>query len=122
MMSGLDLERAYVATGGIGVGPRALDLAVGRAKERKQFGQPIGNFQLIQDKLARSYTSLEAARLLVYKALDACQQLEAGGAGRGDIHKLTTAAYMASTDAVKLCWTRRYPQTNYGCLHGLHRR
>lgn len=62
-----------------------------------------GNFQLIQDKLARMYTSLTAAQLLVYKALAACTAVEAGQAGRGEIHKLSSAAYMAATDAVKVC-------------------
>jgi len=103
MMSGLDIERAWVAVGSTGVAERALDLALVWARERKQFQQPIGNFQLIQDKLARMYTSLASAQLLVYKTLAACQLLEAGGAGHGEIHKLSASAYMASTDAVKVC-------------------
>ena len=103
MMSGLDLERAWVAVGCTGVAERALDLAIEWAKERKQFQQPIGNFQLIQDKLARMYTSLTSAQLLVYKALAACNEVEAGEAGRGEIHKITTASYMAATEAVKVC-------------------
>ena len=51
MMSGLDLERAWVAAGSLGVAARALDLAVEQARQREQFQQPIGNFQLIQDKV-----------------------------------------------------------------------
>ena len=58
---------------------------------------------MIQDKLARMHTSLAAAQLLSYKALAACQEVEAGQAGRGEIHKLTAAAYIATTDAAKLC-------------------
>ena len=103
MMSGLDLERAWVAVGCTGVAERALDLALAWSKERKQFGEPIANFQLIQDKLARMYTSLSAAQLLVYKALAMCDAVESGGAGRGEIHLVSTAAYMAATEAVKLC-------------------
>jgi isovaleryl-CoA dehydrogenase len=103
MMSGLDLERAFVSTGATGVAERALDLALEWSRERRQFGKPIGSFQLIQEKLARMYASLSSAQLLVYKALAACDQVEAGGAGRGEIHKLTAAAYMAATEAVKVC-------------------
>jgi len=103
MMSGLDLERAWVAVGCTGVAERALDLALDWARERKQFQQPIGNFQLIQDKLARMYTSLTSAQLLVYKALAACTEVPAGEAGRGEIHKITTASYMAATEACKVC-------------------
>ena len=82
---------------------RAMDLAVEQARNRVQFDQPIGNFQLIQDKLARMYTRLSAAQLLCYKALAACDAVEAGGAGRGEIHLLSTSAYIAATDAVKVC-------------------
>lgn len=103
MMSGLDLERAWVAVGCTGVAERALDLSIEWAKQREQFGQPIGNFQLIQDKLARMYERLASAQLLVYKALAACEEVEAGGAGRGEIHLVSTAAYMAATEAVKVC-------------------
>jgi isovaleryl-CoA dehydrogenase len=103
MMSGLDLERAWVAVGSTGVAERALDLALAWSKERKQFQQPIANFQLIQDKLARMYTSLTSAQLLVYKALEACNYVGRGEAGRGEIHKLSASAFMASTDAVKVC-------------------
>lgn len=103
MMSGLDLERAWVSLGAIAIGERALDLAVGYARERKQFGKPLGAFQLVQAKLASMYTQLEAARGLVYRALDACSAVEAGGAGRGDIHKLCAAAFLASAEASSLC-------------------
>ena len=92
MMSGLDLERAWVSVGCTGTAERAIDLAVGWAQQRVQFGKPIGSFQLIQDKLARMYTAHASSQLLVYKALAACEAVEAGGAGRGEIHKLTTAA------------------------------
>ena len=69
MMSGLDLERSWVAAGSIGIAERALDLSVDWARQRTQFDQPIGNFQLIQDKLARMYSSLSSAQLLTRKAL-----------------------------------------------------
>ena len=103
MMSGLDLERAWVSVGATGAAARALDLAVDYAKQREQFGKPIASFQLIQDKLARMYTALEAARGLVFKALDACQGVEAGQAGRGQIHALCAAAFLNSAEACTLC-------------------
>ena len=103
MMSGLDLERAWVSVGATGAAQRALDLALEYAQHRRQFDQPIASFQLIQDKLARMYTALEAARGLVYRALDACQRVEAGQAGRGEIHALCAAAFLNSAEACTLC-------------------
>lgn len=103
MMSGLDLERAWVSVGATGAAARALELALDYAKQREQFGKPIASFQMIQDKLARMYTALEAARGLVFKALDACQRVEAGQAGRGEIHALCAAAFLNSAEACTLC-------------------
>ena len=68
MMRGLDVERATLSGISVGLGQAALDHAVAYAKERKQFGRPIGDFQLVQKMLADMYTEVEAARLLVYKA------------------------------------------------------
>jgi isovaleryl-CoA dehydrogenase len=67
MMSGLDIERAFLSGESLGIAERALELSVEYAKERKQFGQPIGNFQLIQGKLADMYVMVESARWLVYR-------------------------------------------------------
>jgi len=67
MMSGLDSERAFLAGEPLGIAQAALDHAVRYAKERKQFGRPIGDFQLVQGKLADMYTQLEAARWLTYR-------------------------------------------------------
>jgi isovaleryl-CoA dehydrogenase len=66
-MSGLDTERAFLAAEPLGIAQAALDAAIGYARERKQFGKPIGSFQLIQGKIADMYTQLEAARWLVYR-------------------------------------------------------
>ncbi len=66
-MSGLDTERAFLAAEPLGIAQAALDAAIGYAKERRQFGQPIGSFQLVQGKIADMYTQLEAARWLVYR-------------------------------------------------------
>ncbi len=74
LMSGLDYERAVLAAGPVGIMQAVLDNVVPYVHERKQFGQPIGEFQLIQAKLADLYTTLQAARSFLYtvgKNLDA---------------------------------------------------
>jgi isovaleryl-CoA dehydrogenase len=93
MMSGLDIERATVAPLSLGTAQRALDLSIDYAKTRRQFGQPIANFQLIQAKLAEMYMRLEAARNLTYRTLAACDAADdLSEAGRGEIHLLSAAA------------------------------
>jgi isovaleryl-CoA dehydrogenase len=92
VMSGLDIERAFLALGTVGECQRCLDLAVEHAATRKQFGQTIGNFQMVQSHLAEMYVEIEASRQLCYKVLWACNDLEKGGGGRGDIHLQTAAA------------------------------
>ena len=67
MMSGLDLERAFLAGEQLGLAERALELSVDYARQRRQFGQPIGAFQLIQGKIADMYATVEAMRWLVYR-------------------------------------------------------
>ncbi|MHB1666846.1 MAG: isovaleryl-CoA dehydrogenase [Thiomonas sp.] len=74
LMSGLDYERAVLAGGPVGIMQAVMDNVVPYAHERKQFGQAIGEFQLIQAKLADLYTTLQAGRSLLYmvgKNLDA---------------------------------------------------
>ncbi len=74
LMSGLDFERVVLAGGPLGLAAAALDLALPYARERHQFGQPIGSFQLIQAKLADLYTALNASRGYVYAAARACDE------------------------------------------------
>ncbi len=74
MMSGLNVERAVLAAIPVGILAECLDRSVAYAREREQFGQRIGRFELIQEKLANMYTDLEAARLLLYSALDAVER------------------------------------------------
>jgi isovaleryl-CoA dehydrogenase len=74
LMSGLDYERAVLAAGPIGIMQAALDVVVPYVHERKQFGQPIGEFQLIQGKLADMYTTLNACRAYVYAVARACDR------------------------------------------------
>ena len=92
VMSGLDLERALIAPICVGMSERALELSIDYARERKQFGRPIASFQMIQAKLADMYTALESMRMLAYATVARCNELERGGGGRGDIHKLTAAS------------------------------
>ncbi|MCP2775234.1 acyl-CoA dehydrogenase family protein, partial [Salmonella enterica] len=60
VMSGLDLERAIVALINVGMAERALELSIDYAKTRQQFGRRIGDFQMVQAKLADMYTQIEA--------------------------------------------------------------
>ena len=74
LMSGLDYERAVLAAGPLGIMQACLDLVVPYVHERRQFGQAIGEFQLIQAKLADMYTSLSACRAYVYAVARACDR------------------------------------------------
>jgi isovaleryl-CoA dehydrogenase len=74
LMSGLDYERAVLAAGPLGIMQSCLDVAIPYVHERKQFGQPIGEFQLIQGKLADMYTQLHAAKAYVYAVARACDK------------------------------------------------
>ena len=84
LMSGLDYERAVLAGGPLGLMAAALDVALPYVHERKQFGQPIGTFQLMQAKIADMYASLNAARAYVYAVGRACDagSLHASGCRR----------------------------------------
>jgi isovaleryl-CoA dehydrogenase len=99
VMSGLDLERAIVAMINVGMAERAFALALDYATTRKQFGEKIGNFQLIQGKLADMYVQVETARTYCYSVLAACNDLAQGEGGRGDIHKRTAAAILYAAEA-----------------------
>ncbi|MGD1878482.1 MAG: isovaleryl-CoA dehydrogenase [Kiloniellaceae bacterium] len=76
LMSGLDYERVVLAAGPIGIMQACMDLAVPYIHERKQFGQAIGEFQLIQGKMADMYTTMNAARAYVYAVAKACDRGE----------------------------------------------
>jgi len=99
VMSGLDLERAMVASVCVGMSERALELALDYAQLREQFGKPIARFQMIQSKLAEIYVDVESARAMSHRALAACVGLPKGGGGRGEIHKLTAAACLYAAEA-----------------------
>jgi isovaleryl-CoA dehydrogenase len=72
LMSGLDYERAVLAAGPLGIMRAAMDVVMPYVHERKQFGQPIGNFQLVQGKIADMYVTMNAARSYVYTVAKAC--------------------------------------------------
>lgn len=74
LMSGLDYERTVLAAGPVGIMQACLDVAVPYVHERKQFNQAIGEFQLIQAKLADMYTELNASRSYLYAVARACDQ------------------------------------------------
>jgi len=99
VMSGLDLERAMIAPILLGIAERALELSLDYAKARKQFGKPIGEFQMVQSMLAEIYVSVETMRAFSYKTLVEAGQMEAGEGGRGEIHKLTAASIMYAANA-----------------------
>ncbi len=74
LMSGLDYERAVLAGGPLGIMQACLDAVIPYVHDRKQFGQPIGEFQLMQGKLADMYTVTNAARAYVYAVTKACDR------------------------------------------------
>ncbi|PSW58151.1 isovaleryl-CoA dehydrogenase [Photobacterium leiognathi] len=76
LMSGLDYERVVLAAGPLGIAQACLDLVIPYIHERKQFGKAIGEFELIQAKVADMYTQLNAARSYVYTVAKACDRGE----------------------------------------------
>jgi isovaleryl-CoA dehydrogenase len=72
LMSGLDYERVVLAGGPLGLMAAALDLVLPYVRERRQFGQPIGTFELMQAKIADMYAALGASRAYVYSVARAC--------------------------------------------------
>ena len=76
LMSGLDYERAVLAAGPLGIMQACMDVVVPYIHEREQFGRPIGEFELIQGKMADMYTTLNACRAYVYAVGQACDRGE----------------------------------------------
>src|ERR1700727_903383 len=95
LMSGLDYERAVLAAGPIGIMQACLDVVMPYVRDRKQFGKPIGAFQLIQAKVADMYVALNSARAYVYAVARACD------AGRTSRFDAAGAILLASANAVK---------------------
>jgi len=76
LMSGLDYERVVLAGIGLGIMAACLDEVMPYMAERRQFGEPIGNFQLMQGKMADMYTAMNSARAYVYEVARACDRGE----------------------------------------------
>ncbi len=74
LMSGLDYERLVLAAGPLGIMHACFDLVMPYVHDRKQFGQPIGTFQLMQGKIADMYTAMNACRSYVYAVAQACDR------------------------------------------------
>lgn len=94
MMSGLDIERVIGAFYTLGMAQRALDVSLEWATQRRQFGRPIGDFQLIQGRLADMYTDVETIRALTYQLGREIVDLPEGEGGRGEVHKRSAAALL----------------------------
>ena len=77
LMSGLDYERIILSAGPVGVMQACMDIVIPYIHERKQFGQAIGEFQLIQGKVADMYTKLNASRAYLYSVAQACDRGQA---------------------------------------------
>ena len=100
VMSVLDLERAMISPIAVGMAERALELSVGFSKERKQFGEPIANFQMIQARLAEMSTLVDTMKIYNYYALAALNELAPGEGGRGEVHKIAASSVMYAADSL----------------------
>ncbi len=118
LMSGLDYERTVLAGGPLGIMQACLDVVLPYVRDRKQFGKPIGEFQLMQAKVADMYVALNSARAYVYSVARAC---DTGRATRSDA---AAAILLASENAVKVSleaiqalggagYTREWPVERY---------
>jgi isovaleryl-CoA dehydrogenase len=96
LMSGLDYERVVLAGVQLGIMQACLDVAIPYLRERRQFGQPIGAFQLMQAKVADMYVALQSARAYVYAVARAC---DAGQTTRFDA---AGAILLASENAFRV--------------------
>mmetsp|Transcript_4969 Transcript_4969/g.10700 ORF Transcript_4969/g.10700 Transcript_4969/m.10700 type:complete len:428 (+) Transcript_4969:178-1461(+) len=97
MMSGLDYERLVLAAGPVGLMQACMDVALPYSTQRKQFGQAIGEFQLIQGKLADMYTKLQASRAYVYKVAANAD------AGKQDIRKDCASVILYAAENATKC-------------------
>lgn len=103
LMSGLDYERAVLAAGPLGLMQAAMDVVMPYIHERKQFGQPIGTFQLVQGKIADMYVSMNAAKAYVYAVAKACDRGETTREdAAGAILYAAEAATKMALDAIQL--------------------
>jgi len=98
--SGLAYERIVLAGGSLGIAEQALEYSIQYAKEREQFGRPIKDFQMIQQKIADMYCLVEASRGLVYRAARFADGPEGKSGGKGtELDKLAAAAILFAAEA-----------------------
>ncbi|HEY1941617.1 MAG TPA: isovaleryl-CoA dehydrogenase [Roseiarcus sp.] len=114
LMSGLDYERVVLAAGPLGIMQAAMDVVLPYVHERKQFGQPIGAFQLVQGKLADMYVVMNAARAYVYAVAKACDRGETTREdAAGAILYAAERATQVALDAIQILggngYTNDYP-------------
>jgi len=103
LMSGLDYERVVLSGGPLGIMAACLDAVIPYVQERKQFGQAIGEFQLVQGKLADLYVTLNACRAYVYAVAAACDRGETTRKdSAGCILYAAEKATQAALDAIQL--------------------
>jgi isovaleryl-CoA dehydrogenase len=103
LMSGLDYERAVLAAGPLGIMQAAMDVVIPYVHQRRQFGEPIGTFQLVQGKLADMYTTMNACKAYVYAVARACDRAEtARKDAAGAILYAAEKATQIALDAVQL--------------------
>ena len=103
LMSGLDYERAVLAAGPLGIMQAAMDVVIPYVHQRRQFGEPIGTFQLVQGKLADMYTTMNACKAYVYAVARACDRAEAARKdAAGAILYAAEKATQIALDAVQL--------------------
>jgi isovaleryl-CoA dehydrogenase len=102
LMSGLDFERAVLSGGPLGIMSACMDVVVPYLHERKQFGQPIGEFQLMQGKIADMYSTMMACRAYVYEVGKQCDRSVAGAIDVRTLRKDAAAAILYSAE--KATW------------------
>src|SRR5690242_8100283 len=98
LMRGLDTERCVLSGGPIGIMQSAMDLVIPYVHERRQFGEPIGTFELMQGKIADMYTKLQASRAFSYRVAAALDQ----GRGRAERKDAAACIMFASENAVQV--------------------
>ncbi len=115
---GLNAERAVLAFGPLGIARRALDEAINYSNQREQFGKKIGEFELIQEKLAYMFTRLEAARLLAYKAASmVSEKISDPSYAAASIMLASETATQIAKEAIQIFggvgYTEEYPLERY---------
>jgi len=113
MMSGLNIERAVLSAIPVGIMAECLDRSVTYAREREQFGQKIGRFQLIQAKISGMYSDLEASRWLMYAALESVREDPRG------LRASATALTFASEASTRVALEAIQVHGGYGYMRDL---